>query len=183
MAKMKVSLNAKGLGSSFQKHLQVMKRNPELLKEVGDYTVAQIKGRVRSMSDDYKMPDLKQNTKHIRRALSKNGKNETHKTFNKDRSNLTFSGELLDSLTHSANQATGNVTITVEGEHSRAQRKDGSYIGDAKSNKQIAKELAARGFRFLFLSEKVKDVLKYKVTANLRRQLSAYRKLKKLSRT
>lgn len=97
------------------------------------------------------------------------------------KSNLTFTGELLDSLTHKVTQTTGRVTLYFNGKHKRYKGVNGSFIGEEQTNSEIAAKLNADPrFHFLFVSKDLERILKETILRGMRRQLSNYRKVKRL---
>lgn len=109
-----------------------------------------------------------------------NQKGQIKKSSNQS-SNLTFTGQLLDSLTYKVEGMRRRVTLFFEGMHKPYKGVNGQPVDEPKSNAEIAKELNAdKRFHFLFASEKLKSVLQSTIKANMRRQLSNYRKLSKL---
>jgi hypothetical protein len=163
----------------FQDFLNQAKKSPTILNDVGEQTVRYIRGSVRARREDYKVENLKAKSQALRESLAKY--NVTDPTMSPRRSNLTFTGELLDNMKFRTNAKAGTVTIFFNGIHKRLLGKNGKPFGELKTNAQIAAKLNADPkFRFLFLSDKLKTTLKNRIVAGLRRQLSNYRKAKKL---
>lgn len=98
------------------------------------------------------------------------------------RANLTFTGQLLDSMTYKILSSAKQVRIFFQGTHKPYKTLTGKGKPEAKSNASIAKKLNDNPkFHFLFVSKKLEVVLKNRIIAGIRRKLSNYRKLKRLS--
>lgn len=116
----------------------------------------------------------------IKSTQTTNHKNQIKKNPNA-KSNLTFSGQLLDSMSFKIDTAVKRVTIYFKGTHKPYTGITGGPVDEPKTNAAIASKLNADPrFHFLFISKKLELILKDKIIAGMRRQLSNYRKVKRL---
>ncbi|MBO9665924.1 MAG: hypothetical protein J7501_03855 [Bdellovibrio sp.] len=118
------------------------------------------------------------------RYVYKYGRNKTNsverQSTNK-KSNLTFTGQLLDSMKFKIDSSLSRVKIYFEGMHTRYRNASGTEIGESRSNQDIANELNSNSkFHFLFVSGNLKNLLQSAVKAEMRRQLSNYKKFQRL---
>lgn len=114
-------------------------KGTELLNEVGEFATDRIRYQARvtkpfNNSGDF--PDLQPTTITNRRYLAKY--NQTHATYQDNRSNLTITGQLLGSLKHFI-RGTGLIEINFDGNHTGY--KTGSGRTKSLPNKKIAEYL------------------------------------------
>lgn len=151
-------------------------KDKELVNEIGAETASQIKLKTRSKLEQYKQPELQSTTKEIRRKLISDGSGSE---FSKaEVSNLTLSGQLLDSISFTVNEAESTVTIFLKGDH-KPYKNSSKKDKQTKTNKYIMLDLEKRGFKFFFISERVKAILQSKLTKFIRQKLSNYSKIKR----
>lgn len=142
-------------------------RNQTMLNELGETIVVDIQGVNRSGKSPKgnKHPSLSESSKRNRRYLSKY--NQTHETYSEGRSNVTITGELLDSL-ESESKRPGEVVVTAVGNHSKYKGKTKS-IGKAVANEKLIKFLKDKGFNIMGIREKLLPRLRRTVIAYIRR--------------
>jgi hypothetical protein len=138
----------------------------ELLSDISDFSVQRVQAETRKGNDltgssdiasAKKQPDLSQATKNFRRRLLKGTVRETHSwwfdpdpTFAKsDKSNLTATGQLLESLRGRITSSKGEVVVSPTGSRDSKRQNDNSI----KTNVALAKDLASRGRTFLGLDK------------------------------
>lgn len=116
----------------------------------------------------------------VKGFMTVNHKNTIKKSAG-TKSNLTFTGEFLDSMKHKVAVTTGRVTIFFQGMHKRYRGVNGDLVGEETSNAEIAAKLNGDPrFHFLFVSKDLERILKETILRGMRRQLSNYRKVKRL---
>ena len=124
--------------------------NTQMRKEIGDFVVGRIQGEARRgkpLNDNRTFPPLKESSKAIREALS--SKNPTHPTFSVNRSNLTFSGQLIDNIVYEL----GRTVISIFVDNTRRFPIVGQNAeSNNKTNKEVDRELRRRGF-FLYTAK------------------------------
>jgi hypothetical protein len=193
----------------------IIKEKP-LLEELGKMSADAIKNQTRGRRGEYKQKELKEVTIQARDIYSE------HYTVDKDSSpktsNLTLTGQLLNSIKYKVNQASGLITIYFnDNRKDRAVNLDKSIINkerdrildkdfnatnkkgdpklrarlsalymltnkknkDQKTNSEIVQDLDQRGFKFFFISVRLKAQLESKIKSYLRTKLSNYKKLKR----
>ena len=90
----------------------------------------------------YKLPPLSDLTIKIRRAFAKDRRRKQGKFFSPARSNLTMTGQLLESM-HSRRTGEGKAKLVIR--KNKRRRSD-------LTNLALAEKLEARGFRFFGLN-------------------------------
>lgn len=177
MAKTKAEI--KGL-SKVQLDLRTFVRNSikdkELLEDIGKTSSGEILRQTRSRLGEYKQPDITKSTQERRAALIKQG--NSSEFAKPKRSNLTLSGQLLDALTYSIEQTTSNIKLFFKENRKPYKGKKGKDL-EIKTNKEIVIDLDRRGFKFLFISDRLKVQLESKIKAFLRRKLSNFKQIKR----
>ena len=143
-----------------------------LLKDIGEFLVKNIKGSARTGKETESQKgfdDLEKSTIKNRDYLSRY--NKTSSFYRRDKSNLTFSGQLLDSLKYKTNLRKGTVTVAPSGTRSPYRRKDGKAIkGQANTNTEVARHVS--GSRpFMGTSKEMKQSILVLVRRELRRRL------------
>lgn len=121
--------------------------SPDLKAEIGDYAVEAIKYQARVGSpynSTGSFPSLADSTVKQRRYLAKY--NQPHATYGEDFSNLTLTGEFLESLTW-LDQGDTLLAIAFQGMHSVYVGAKGQRISKTIMNDTLAQYLAAKGFR------------------------------------
>ena len=116
----------------------------QMRKDIGDFVVTRIQAEARRgkpLNENRSFPPLKDSTKAIRESLS--SKNPTHPTFSVNRSNATFSGQLIDSIVFKL----GKTVISIFVENTRRSPIVGATDkSNNKTNRQVDKDLRERGF-------------------------------------
>lgn len=132
----------KSIRDAFNK---VIKSNA-MLNEIGSEIVFDIKDQTQSKAKSIPNKErLKPLTKAwIKRKEFLSRFNQTDPQYQLGKSNLTFTGQLLRSLTHKI-VGTGKVDVFFDGEHDPYVNADGESIGDSVGNQIIADGLAERG--------------------------------------
>lgn len=146
------------------------------LKAVATDLVDQIQKRTQAKQEDYKQPKLKKSTIERRKTLIKQGNSSAF--ADASRSNLTLSGQLLSSLRFAVESASSLIKISLSDFRRPYKGKSGQDL-EKNTNSEIKTELESRGFKFLFISEKLTARLQSKLKAEIRRQLQNYRAIKR----
>lgn len=155
---MKLKLNQKSLDrleADTKARLNRVLSNKEMLGEVGDMAIDMIRQNTRkgtsSVTDEKLAPLSKPWIQKRDRIASSQG---THPAYAKKRSNLTLTGQLLDSLKRSV--AGRMVTIFFDGMHIpyRMQTRKGiSRVGKLIKNSKLAQYVAEQGRPFFGFSK------------------------------
>ncbi len=127
----------------------------DLKQEVGDFAVERIKYQARTtkpFNESGSFPALKDSTIKNRTYLAKY--NPTHDTFAVDRSNLTITGEFLESLTW-IDEGDTLLRLAFTGMHKFYVGAKGQRISKTIMNSTLAEYLAQKGFKPFDLSLEV----------------------------
>lgn len=110
MAK-KASVTIQGVEAANKKISELIEKigkSEELYTFIGDNVKTQITNRTKTNKESYKQPSLQPVTIEARKLLEQAG-NSTGKGYGASKSNLTFSGQLLNSIKYALNTASGNI--------------------------------------------------------------------------
>lgn len=143
-------------------------------QKFGDHVAEQIVDKIRKDGHNFKTgrkhKPLKRSTIEMRKSLSKY--NKTHPEYSASKSNLTFTGRLLNSIKARITAKSKGIVmrIDVSGSHAPYKGK-GRTHGSRQSNKSIREELAKQGRDPLALNKKSRDSLSRILTAIIRERL------------
>lgn len=167
MAKVKVK-NVKSVLNSVNAIFQDSIKSEKFLREIRDFTVLRIQAETRKGRDLSKegapIKDHSDGYKKWRQRLA-SGESRSEivpdsKFFLANKSNITLTGQLLESLTGKINKLRSEIEVmTTE------NRRDG------EKNNLIVQDLKKRGFTFLGLDEKGVRVIRKKALDEIRRQI------------
>ena len=201
MAK-KTSVKISGVGEAKNNALKFINqqtKDKQFLNEIAKEAVTQIQKRTQAGLEDYKQKPLTESTIISREILAE--ANTPGNFFKKNRSNLTMTGQLLESIIYAVQFTTSEITIKLNPFRrknvlpqsigalagSKPKKKQGQYYAlyetmkkeknPNKTNPQIQKDLKDKGREFLFLSSKVNQLLESKIAQQLRRKLALYNKV------
>lgn len=148
------------------------------LDPIGKLAVKTIKGVTRSGGQIQPdagtgtQPSLKQNSVKNRKRLSEY--NKTHSTFSPGRSNLTFTGQLLDAVIYTTEQRGPQriVKITVDDTLRRPYitSKSGS-TSDQITNSELAEFQHEKGRRFIAINKELKQMILNLIRRAIRRSI------------
>jgi hypothetical protein len=166
LAKVKI----KGISQIEKKYRETFKKvksSKPMLNEVGQFTVttiAQSARRRKPLNSQGVFKNIKESTKRRRKSDAKY--NKTHPTFSPNRSNLTFSGQLIDALRFQI-KGIANIVVDVAGSlrSPRRDKKGRPIDDDLQTNQAVDADLRSRGF-FLFTQKGLDDNEKYKLRIN-----------------
>lgn len=159
----------KSIEDNVRKAFDKVIANKQLLKDLGDTIVKDIKGVNRtgiSPKTGTKHPELTSVTKEIRGVLSQT--NSTDPSYKRDKSNITFSGQLLNSIQSTSN-GPGEIEIKATGTHKPPVDNRGKATGDVVSNESIISDLSSRGFYVMGVRQTLVPRLRKMVISYIRR--------------
>lgn len=164
MAKTRV----KGLSNVFKSIERIFEKSTqraEFLEQIKDFAVLRIQAETRKgkdlSRDGAEQPDLSPGYIRMRERFEETGEVKVDRTFFKtDKSNLTLTGQLLESLNGLVKPRARTVEVFVEG------RRD-----DGQTNAAVANDLASRGRTFLGLDKKGVTRIRKMVLDEIRRQI------------
>lgn len=120
--------------------------NSQLKQEIGDFAVERVKYQARigkPYNANNTFPELKDSTIKNRKYLARN--NPTHETFDPEFSNLTITGDFLDSLT-AIDEGDCVLRLTFTGMHKPYLGAKGQRISKTIMNETLAGYLSEKGF-------------------------------------
>lgn len=153
-----------------QKILTDVKTDAQTLNDIGELLRDEVIGFTRSgksVSTNGSFPQLADSTIKSRKNLSKY--NQTDALYSPARSNLTFTGELLESLTIKTKVREGSVEVLPQGNHKGYKTKTGR--GKSELNRDIFDWLEAKGFKVFGFSQAFRDRLSSRVNVLIKRTL------------
>lgn len=140
-----------------------------LLKEIGEITSDQVRGFTRSgtsVATGKSFPPLKPSTIKNREYLAKY--NSTHSAYSPSKSNLTLTGELLDSV-QTSKVFKGSVTVEPKGTHKPYKTKTGK--GKSVENAKIFEYLEDKGFEVFSFGQEFRRRLQARVNVLIKSTL------------
>lgn len=178
MARVKVNINLK-------KTAKKLFANPKIFEKVGRFSIKRIKTVTRdgfSMVTGFKkrLPDLTENSK-LRRELLAIINKGAHKDFDPDKSNLTFTGGLLNSLKFTLKKRRFGIGFIIKIFPDAGKRRK-RLIGlrgkplEQKDNLEINRDLEKRGFGFLGMDKEGESKIREMLTNALKRELRRLRR-------
>lgn len=143
-----------------------IRKSSSLLEDIGDFAVKRIQAETRlgknlnrsqNTTSARKQPDLSEATKNFRERLAAGKVKITHpwwfkpdrSFFKPTKSNLTATGQMLDSLEGKVTRSKGEVVVVPTGTRDSGLQNDNTI----KTNVGVAKELASQGRTFLGLDK------------------------------
>ena len=148
--KVNVKFNSQSAAKSLAEKFNKVKLNRQMNEEIGEFVVERIKLQARRgkpLNDTGSFPDLKDVSVDIRKALS--DVNATHPTFSPARSNITFTGQLINALTFSFNRSEGLIELFVAKTRRNKIRRLVQFGRDPQVvfNQTVDRRLRKRGFK------------------------------------
>ena len=161
MAKAKVEvLNAKEVFKEIEEATNGLFHSGEFLTKIGEFMVQRIQSVTRSgksLVTNSKLAPLAQSYIKQRQSMQKSGKVGSD-FFSPGRSNLTLTGQMLDSLDYKVDEQRGSVSVQASGIRS-----------DGKDNSKIAQYVTDQGRPFLGLDETGQKRIEQLIQEELRR--------------
>lgn len=139
-------------------------------EEIGEFLITRIKGEARRgkpLNGLRWFPPLAPSTKMIREALS--GVNETHPAFKYDRSNLTFSGQLIDAVVFELTD--DHIKIFVDRTRRRPLRGVSFGRGDFKAIGEAVRSAGGNQFATTAIVKNVRDQKNNKTNTEIDKDL------------
>lgn len=165
MAKVDIRFNAERILTTLRKAI----RDTRLLREIAIFMrtrVYQYTKRGTSLVQESRLTPLSQNYINYRKRLVAGKSRKSVKKFgdffSPSRSNLTFTGQMLDALKTDVDPASGRAIVFVD---------DTPRSGDDLTNAEVAVKVAEAGRPFLGLDRVGRDRIRRMVIADLRRKL------------
>jgi hypothetical protein len=149
LAQFKVGIKDGGVFARIEKSIikdvELILSSKEMMNEVGEFVAERVRYQARvskPLNAQSSLPKLKTSSISSRKYIAKH--NQTHQTFEPSRSNLTITGQLLDSITHKI-IGVGQILIDVAGKH-RGYKSGTGAKGKDIENKDLKEYLIQKGF-------------------------------------
>lgn len=142
-------VNIKGipeLEKNIEKTFDKVVRSQQMKNEIGQFTVGRIQAearRARPLNKQRAFPNLKDSTVNIRESRA--NFNTTHPTFKPSRSNLTFTGQLIDAIVYGLLDK-GRIQIEVADTFRDPVITASGDLEGGNTNKEVDADLRRRGF-------------------------------------
>lgn len=168
----KISVDKSGL-DKITKEIIKSSASKDVLNEIGDTLVRMNKKNSRTGKDgdgnNYK--NLSRDWIDERTSLSK--KTPTHISYGKNRSNATFTGQLIDSIYYFIDEKSKSITLDFKNiKRSRYINEKGKAVGNIDTkNSDIAKSFNDRGSKILGFNEEMKKRIEFILTSSIRKLL------------
>lgn len=181
---MKTSAKITGLKNIEKSTLFALRQgvsSKEVLDDIGDYTTKNLVGyaRLGKTSDGSSFSPLSKSW--IKRKASLADVNNTDEFYKKNKSNLTFTGQLLRSISYRIYQGTLTLGIYFKGNRNPYKGLVKSELDGPATNTELAEQIE-KTRPFMFISEKMNKVLVNRVIRSLKRSLNNYKRISKLLR-
>lgn len=176
MAKTSINFNISRATLQVKTVFDKVRKNQQMLNEVGTVVVKRLQGEARRkkpLNNEGSFPDLKDSTIANRRRLKK--RNKTHKTYSDRRSNLTFTGQLIDAITFKRLKAAVKIFVDNNARKMYTTGKDGNKAKASRHNRtniRLDATLRKIGFK-LFDAKAVEKskVLRKRINSIVKRTL------------
>ena len=151
-------------------------KDSKFLNSVAEITVDQIRKAVRAAGRTdpaYFQPPLSDGTIKRRETLIRQGNAYNTTVVIPKRSNLSMSGQLLDSISYRINQSLSEITLFLTRPRTAYKGKNGQPL-ENKDNVEIKRDLEKRGYKFFFVSDKINTLVVNQISKSLSRLLKLY---------
>ena len=172
MAKVKIK-NIDGVVNNIKEVFEETKKSRFMQLKIGQFVVARNKQFARggkslaNNKNPVKLPDLKESSKRIRRQIAKEFPGLVDgKHFKPDVSNVTLTGQLLESLTFKVEN--NDIVVFFKGNRKKISS------DDLATNDAVYDNLVKLGFGFVGLDEKGQKRVKRIVIDELRRTIKKF---------
>lgn len=145
----------------------------ELLAEIGETLVRMNAKNARTgkASDGSSFPPLSEKWKEQRGELAR--VNNTHLAYGRTRSNVTFSGQLIDGLIYEIDERNKTVTVKFDDEvRTPYKNLDGSSRKESLKNSELAGYLTSRGWKIIGMNNEMNDRVLFLIESAIRQLLN-----------
>lgn len=182
MAKTSVKITGvKDIARATQRAISAIDKDRELFEDLGQTVVSRIVGSAKLGKDieNRNFKDVSDSWRNRRQRLAT--VNQTDELFKgkSKKSNLTFSGQLLKSFKHKANMTALSISFFFAGSRTPYKGIKKPVLAGVKTNAELAEQIE-KTRPFVFVSQKLNELLTLKVIKALRRNLKNYKKLSKV---
>lgn len=172
---------AKEVGSNLRKKLAAAVAEKQHLESLALVVQKSIVGNARlgKDPDGNKFKELSESWIERKSKLSK--VNKPSEFYRKRKSNITFTGQLLDSFKYKIIQSTLTIEFFFQGLRRPYKGLRKESLETVATNKELASKIE-QARPFVFISDKVADVISNLIRRKIRQQLANFRKLNRLLR-
>lgn len=174
MTSIKLKVDKSGLTAK-TKAIRDKAVSKEVLTEIGETLVRlnRKNARVGKAGDGSSFPPLSEKWKIQREKLSK--VNDPHLAFGRGRSNVTFTGQLVDAIEYKVDESNKSVTVdfspTTRNQYTGL---NGKKIGNpGLTNSELADYFLDRGIKILGLNKEMLDRVNFILTSAIRKLLNS----------
>ena len=153
----------------------------EVLNDVGQYVTTNLIGNARQGKTNEGTSFDPISKSWIKRKAALADVNNTDEFYKKNKSNLTFTGQLLRSISYRIYQGTLTLGIYFKGNRKPYKGIRKAELDGPATNAELAEQIE-KTRPFMFISEKMNKVLVNRVIRGLKRSLKNYKRISKLLR-
>jgi hypothetical protein len=142
----KIKFDANKAAQDFKRKVDKVIQQKEVEQSIGDFLVERVRLEARRgspLNSSRSFPPLADSSKAIRRAKSR--RNTTHPGFDADRSNLTFSGQLIDAITFKRSTKS-EFTLFVDDNRRRPLTGDTESLSNDEVDKRLRRGVTSRQY-------------------------------------
>tara|TARA_R110000868_G_scaffold411278_2_gene702647 strand:+ start:450 stop:968 length:519 start_codon:yes stop_codon:yes gene_type:complete len=158
MKSFKIRYDKKRAKEKLKLKFQKIIESEEWKEKASEYAINQIQGKTRlqkSAKDNSSLQKISEKHKENKKRIAKY--NSTGKSYGSGKSNLTQTGQLLNSLKREKHKT--QAQIISDGDRVPYKTKNGT-VKKTPTNAELTKYLSDKGFKFIGLSEKMKKNIK-----------------------
>lgn len=173
MKSFKTRFNRPAQEKRFRKFIEGVKRQDRWKDDAAELAIKNIQIETRKqkfIKDGSSQPAIGEPWKERKRELAKY--NTKGKSYSPNKSNLTFTGQLLESLQRAKHKT--KVIIEPTGTREPYRDKNGVIKSKKLTNKKLAGYLKEQGRYFLGYNDKLKKAVKKKLLEHIRRNLKDF---------
>ena len=182
MSKTSVKITGiKGIEQATKKAIGLIDKDRELFKDLGETVVGQITGSAKAGRDLNKTKFKNVSDSWRDRRVKLAAVNNTDPLFQgkSKKSNLTFTGQLLNSFTYRVNMTALSLGFLFKGSRKPYKGLRKPELDGPSTNAELASKIEETR-PFVFISQKLNQILTLKVIKALRRNLQNYKKLSRV---
>ena len=179
---MKTKVTITGVKEIKERLLKVARagiESDETLKEVGNIVQKSIVGAARSGKDPEGNKFTPLSKSWIERKQKLSSVNTTSSFYSKSRSNITFTGQLLDSFKFVINKSQLSLRFFFDGVRKPYRGLRKAELDGIETNKELAARIEETR-PFVILSKKAEQMIIILVKRKIRQQLSNFKKLSRI---
>lgn len=183
MSKTSVKITGvRDIAAATQKAINLINTDKDLFNDLGQTVVSRIVGNAKNGQniDKKNFKDVSESWRTRRQRLATvNSTDPAFLSSKSKKSNLTFSGQLLNSFKYKLNMTALTIGFYFAGSRTPYKGIKKPVLAGLKTNEELAKQIE-KTRPFVFVSQKLNELLTLKVIKALRRNLRNYKRLSKV---